>query len=83
MRFFRRVHRRYRRIARIDRQEITDVGNLRVQTAEPAHAMLDLGNYLRLAVVLVDAEVLTQLIEGWQHRDGRAERNAASLLVQP
>jgi hypothetical protein len=55
----RRIHRQYRRIARIDGQEVADIGNFRIQTAKPAHAMLDLSDHLRLAVVLVDAEVLT------------------------
>src|SRR5579863_4613171 len=75
----RRIHRQYGRIARIDCQEVTYVGSFRVQTPKPAHAVLDLGDYLGFAVVLIDAEVLTQLIESWQHRDGRAERDAPSL----
>ena len=52
---------------------------MRLQSAEPEHPVLDLGDDLGLAVELVDAEVLSKLIDDGQQRTRLAERDAAAL----
>ncbi len=50
-------------VARIHREQVADVGNVGLELAHPAHPVLDLGDDLRLAVQLLDAEVQAQLID--------------------
>jgi hypothetical protein len=44
-------------------QEVADGGNVRVDVAHATHAVLDLGNDLRLAVRLLNAKVGSQLVD--------------------
>jgi hypothetical protein len=39
----------------------------------------DFGDDLRRTIILLDAEILSELIDGWQHRDRRAKGNASTL----
>ena len=54
-------------------------GMLRVEPAHPAHAVLDLGDDLGLAVELLDPEVPPELVDDRQERDRLAERDAPPL----
>ena len=67
------VHPRERRVAGIHGEQVADERDVSVQRAEPPHAMLDLGNDLRLAIELLDAEVLPQLVDERPEGDGLAE----------
>ena len=58
-----RLHVENRAVARIDGQEVADVRNVSLDLAHAAHAVLDLGDDLGLAVQLLDAEVEPQLID--------------------
>ena len=52
---------------------------MRLELAHPAHAVLDLGDDLGLAIELFDPEVAPQLFGQWQEGDRLAERDALSL----
>ena len=67
------VHPRQRRVAGIHGEQVADERDVSVQRAEPPHAMLDLGDDLRLAIELLDAEVLPQLVDERPEGDGLAE----------
>jgi hypothetical protein len=75
----RRIHRGHRGVAGIDRQQVADERNVRVDRTQVAHTLLDLGDDVRLGVELLDAEVSAQLVEDRQEGDGLAERDALPL----
>jgi hypothetical protein len=67
------------RIAGVHRQEVADERYVGFEPAHPPHAVLDLGDDLRLAVELLDPEVAPELIDDGQERDRLAERDALAL----
>ena len=52
---------------------------MRLQLSHPAHAVLDLGDDLGLAVEVLDVEVRPELLDERQKGDGLAERDRLSL----
>ena len=54
----RRVHGGHGGVARVDGQQVPDERHVGVEVAHAAHHRLDLGDDLRLAVELLDAEIL-------------------------
>ena len=51
-----RLHVQDAAVARIDREQVANVGDVRLELSHPAHAVLDLGDDLGLAVEFLDAE---------------------------
>ena len=78
--FLRRVNASIARggVARVDRQEVPHIWNVAVELTHPSHPVLDLGDDLGLAVELLDAEVLAELVDQRQERNRLAERDAAA-----
>ena len=76
-----RVHPGDSRIARVHGQQVPHVRDIRLELPHAPHAVLDLGDDLGLAVELLDAEVLPELVEQRQERDRLAEGDA--LALQP
>ena len=52
-------------IARIDREQVTNGGDVGLQLPHAPHALLDFGNDLRLAIHLVDLKILPQQLNEW------------------
>ena len=52
---------------------------MRLQFSHAPHALLDLGNDLRLAIKLVDLKILPQLLDERQKRTGLAKGDAVAF----
>ena len=74
-----RVHRRDPGGTGIDGEQVANVGRVRLELAHPAHAVLDLGDDLGLAIELFDPEIPPELIGQRQEGNRLAERDALSL----
>lgn len=74
-----RVHRGDGWIARVHGEQVAHVWDVRVDLPHPAHGVLDLGDDLGLPVELLDAEVLPELVDERQERDGLAEGDALAF----
>jgi hypothetical protein len=66
-------------IARIDREQVTNGGDVRLQLPHTPHALLNLGNNLRLAVHLVDLKILSELLDERQKGTGLTKGDAVAL----
>ena len=71
-----RIHRRNGGVARIHRQQKTQVRDARLQLPHPPHPVLDLGDDLRLAVELLDPDIPAELLDERQEGDRLAEGDA-------
>jgi hypothetical protein len=67
------------RVVRVHPQQVADRRDVCLQLPHPAHAVLDLGNDLGLAVEFLNPEVLPELLDQGEEWDGLAEGNAPPL----
>src|SRR5215831_5594065 len=67
------------RIARSDREQGANGGEVRLQLPHAPHPLLDLSNDVRLAVKLIDLKVLPQQLNERQKRTGLAKGDAVAL----
>ena len=74
------IQRGHARVARVHRQEITEQGlDARRVLAEEFGPVVDLGDDLRLGVLVLDAEVALEHLDDRQERRRLAERDAVAL----
>lgn len=66
-------------IARVDREQAADGGNVRLQLPHAPYPLLDFGNDLRLAVTCFDLHILSELLHERQKRTCLATGDAVSL----
>ena len=67
------------RIAWINREQVADGGDVGLQLPHTPHALLDLGNDLRLPIPLVNLKILPQQLNQRQERTRLAKGDAVAL----